>query len=89
MSDNETVHQILDELRDLRVMKRELEDKLARTVMTFQGSWIDAFKEGIVKLNFPSPPGFTQMLRGDNKKSGEMDNVRRKWIKNKDKISIG
>ena len=62
-------HKYMTELRDrhseLKYQLRQVEREMSEIVLNFEGSVKDALIGGIVKLNFPAPPGFHNWLRKD------------------------
>ena len=58
----EKVDELIKELQDLRQKQYYVSDQLANEVTKLPGV-MEALEYGLVRLNFPAPPGFTRMLR--------------------------
>ena len=51
--------------RELKHEIRALESQMAGTLERFEGTVKDALRQGIVKLNFPAPPGYMRHIIED------------------------
>ena len=56
------IRDLLRELQELKGRQFVISDKLADAVSREPGV-MAALEEGLVRLNFPAPPGFARMLR--------------------------
>jgi len=45
--------------------KRNAEQKLADIVIGFEGTVEEALRTGLIRLNFPAPPGFYKQTQED------------------------
>ena len=57
------IKELIDRQFDLKHELRAIQGELGNMVMHYEGSLQDALKEGLVRLNFPAPPGFYSNLR--------------------------
>lgn len=56
------VQQLLNGRREAQSMLRDAERQLTNILINFDGTLLDALKAGLVKPNFPTPPGFKRHL---------------------------
>ena len=61
----EEIDNIIERIREIKFEKRDLEHKLVDIVMSYKGSVQEALEDGLVRLNFPAPPGYYKFLRSD------------------------
>ena len=57
------LNKLLDERIELQQKLALKNDQLLSGVLDFEGSLLEALELGIVRLNFPAPPGFMKRLR--------------------------
>jgi len=58
------IQEMIDELRALKRRQIDVCTELADEVLKYPGIQ-DALKDGLVKLNFPAPPGFNRYLKNN------------------------
>lgn len=63
MSLPDTITELLIHRNDVKAELREVDQKLASIVMSYEGSLQEALRDGLVRLNFPASSGFYQYLR--------------------------
>lgn len=57
------VDELLEQRRILKMNLEEIDFKLLRELETYEGTVMQAVKDGLVRLNFAAPSGFYRMLR--------------------------
>lgn len=58
---NESISELARELRELKMRQMDISHKIAVQLETM--SFREAYELGLIRLNFPAPPGFTGAYR--------------------------
>jgi len=61
--EKEEITSVIERINEIKSEKRELEIKLTDIVLNYEGSVQEALKDGLVRLNFSTYPGFYRFLK--------------------------
>ena len=62
----EEFRRLMSEYQEHKYEMRRLQNDMANIVIQFDGSLKDALAEGLVRLNFPAPPGFNKWIHSED-----------------------
>lgn len=63
MNNSDKIKELIDRQDELVSELRGVRSVLCSEIEQYEGSLREALKTGLVKLNFPAPPGFNKYLR--------------------------
>lgn len=57
------IKQLIRDRRDAQIQLQDIESQLTSALQSFEGTLLEAIAIGLVRPNFPTPPGFKRYIR--------------------------